>query len=58
MAEEGGFSIGATAFKILGAGLIITFMVVGAGFTLPFFKIPWYIWAFLVLIFVLFISRK
>lgn len=58
MAEEGGFSIGATAFKILGVGLVITFMVVGAGFTLPFFSIPWYVWGLLLLLLILFISRK
>ena len=55
---EQGFSIGAAAFKILGAGLIITFLVVGGGFTLPFLNVPWYVWGLLLLLLVLFISRK
>lgn len=55
---QAGSSIAASGFKILTAGLIITFLVVGGGFTLPFLSIPWYVWGLLLLLLILFISRK
>ena len=53
-----GSSIAASGFKILTVGLIITFLIAGGGLALPFLKIPWYVWGVLLLVLLLFISRK
>ncbi len=39
-------------------GVLIIALLTGGGFALPFLDIPWYIWAGLLFIFILFLTRR
>ena len=39
-------------------GVLIIALIVGGGFTLPFLKVPWYVWSFLFLIFIFWLTKK
>ncbi len=57
---QGGISWGGGAgfLGVLSVGLIVVLMVTGGGLALPFMKIPWYVWAFLLFLLILFLTRK
>ena len=50
-------SIVGSFLGIISVGLVITFLVVGGGLALPFIGIPWFVWAGLLLVLILFITR-
>lgn len=53
-----GTSVVKSFLAIITVGLVIAFMVSGGGILLPFMSIPWYVWAFVIFIFVIWLVRR
>ena len=55
--KRSGFGLIGSFLGIISVGLIITLMVSGGGFILPFLSIPWYVWGFGLLAFMIWLIR-